>query len=210
MSPPPVDRVTRVLLLRHAETSAPHLFHGAESDVGLGEEGHRQAERVAGFLAGLAPAAVYCSAMRRACETAAPIARACGFEAPIRVAALHERRMGTLSGVEIEAHRERIAADRRLWQAGDLHAAHEGGESYLQIRDRVVGPFEALARAHPGQTIVVVAHGMVIRVLLTALVDGYTLDHFDRVAIRHVAVNRLRFEHATGRWFAEELDVDAG
>ena len=38
---------TRVLLLRHAETATPHLFHGAESDVGLSERGRRQADAVA-------------------------------------------------------------------------------------------------------------------------------------------------------------------
>ena len=29
---------TRILLLRHAEIAAPDLFHGAESDIGLGLE----------------------------------------------------------------------------------------------------------------------------------------------------------------------------
>ncbi|MBV8382979.1 MAG: histidine phosphatase family protein, partial [Planctomycetaceae bacterium] len=61
---------TRVLLLRHAETSAPDRFHGAESDVGLGERGRRQAEAVAEILAAEGPDALYSSAMRRALETA--------------------------------------------------------------------------------------------------------------------------------------------
>ena len=43
---------TRVLLLRHAETATPDRFHGAESDVGLGARGLRQAALVAQHLAG--------------------------------------------------------------------------------------------------------------------------------------------------------------
>src|SRR5437016_3429128 len=39
---------TRVLLLRHAETADPTIFHGAESDVGLSERGRRQADELAG------------------------------------------------------------------------------------------------------------------------------------------------------------------
>ena len=35
---------------RHAETSAPDRFHGAESDIGLSEFGARQAERLAEYL----------------------------------------------------------------------------------------------------------------------------------------------------------------
>ena len=51
----PDPPVTRVLLLRHAETAAPDRFHGAESDVDLGDRGSRQAEAVAPGLAGDGP-----------------------------------------------------------------------------------------------------------------------------------------------------------
>src|SRR5207248_7196830 len=87
------DDPTRVLLLRHAETAAPHLFHGAESDVGLSERGHWEAAAIAPILAQEKPVAVISSAMRRAVETAEPIARACGVPLSIE-AGLHERRIG--------------------------------------------------------------------------------------------------------------------
>src|SRR4051794_5459463 len=88
---------TRVLLLRHAESSDPSVFHGAESDVGLSERGRRQADAVAGYLAARRPDAVVSSAMRRALDTAGPIARACGLGLLVEPA-LHERRVGALSG----------------------------------------------------------------------------------------------------------------
>src|SRR5512135_1648752 len=88
----------RILLLRHAETAAPHLFHGAESDVALSARGREQAVAVAAALAARRPAAVYSSGLRRACETAEAIARACGLQVRV-IGALHERRMGPLSGV---------------------------------------------------------------------------------------------------------------
>ncbi len=44
-------RGTRLLLVRHAETSAPDLFHGAESDVGLSAWGAQQSEQVGRALA---------------------------------------------------------------------------------------------------------------------------------------------------------------
>src|SRR5262245_59766453 len=88
---------TRVLLLRHAESANPTIFHGAESDVGLSERGRRQAEAVAAVLAARRPDRLISSAMRRARETAAPIATACGLPVQIEPA-LHERRVGALSG----------------------------------------------------------------------------------------------------------------
>ena len=81
---------TRVLLLRHGETSNPNVFHGAESDIGLSERGRRQAEAVAPLLAAHTPAAIISSAMRRARETAASIAAACGLSVLIEPQ-LHER-----------------------------------------------------------------------------------------------------------------------
>ncbi len=83
---------TRVLLLRHAESANPLIFHGAESDVGLSERGWRQAKVIAPVLAAQTPDVLISSAMRRARETAQPIARACGL--PVRIEAdLHERRV---------------------------------------------------------------------------------------------------------------------
>ena len=193
---------TRVLLLRHAETAEPGRFHGAESDVGLGPWGHRQAELVAQELARLQPSALYCSAMRRAVETAAPIARVCGLE-PTIVTSLHERRMGPLSGVLREAGLAAYEEAKLRWRAGELAYTHQGGESYLDIRDRVVPAFRELVGRHPGEAIVVVAHGVVIRVLLTSLLDGYGPHDFDRIGIANCGVNDLRWDGA--RWRAASL-----
>src|SRR5262249_51447792 len=116
---------TRVLLLRHAETAAPELFHGAESDIGLGPRGREQALAVAQPLAAVRPDVLYCSAMRRALETAAPIGRACGIE-PQLVESLHERRMGPLSGLSRQAGTDAYEEAKRRWMAGDLDHTHPG------------------------------------------------------------------------------------
>jgi len=194
---------TRVLLLRHAETAAPDRFHGAESDIPLGERGHEQAVAAGLAIARLAPDALYCSSMLRARQTAGPIGTASGLE-PAIVPDLHERRMGPLSGLTLAEGWDAYTRDMGRWKAGDLDAAHEGGESYAQIRDRVVPAFTGLARRHPGGTAVVVAHGVVIRVLLTALLEGHGPGDFDRFGMGYVAVNDLRFDGET--WRAAELN----
>lgn len=196
--------VTRVLLLRHAETSAPDRFHGAESDVGLGDRGLRQAEAVARRLAVLRPGGLYSSGMRRAVETAGPIARACGLDVQI-VPDLHERRMGSLSGRLRDDGWAIYDEARRRWASGDLDHTHPGGESYADIRRRVVPAFLEMAARSPAHTAVVVAHGVVIRVLLTSLLEGYDPADFDRIAIEFVALNDLQSDN--GRWRANALDV---
>lgn len=199
----PEPTETRVLLLRHAETAAPDRFHGAESDVPLGERGWEQAAAVAPRLAALGPAALYCSGMLRARQTAEPIGVACGLRAVV-VPNLHERRMGPLSGVRLTEGWEAYTRAMDLWKRGDLDATHEGGESFAAIRDRVVPAFLGLASNHPGVTIVVVAHGIVIRVLLSCLLEGQGPADFDGFGIDFVAPNDLRFNGQA--WRAEALN----
>lgn len=195
---------TRILLARHAETAAPDRFHGAESDIGLSEWGREQAERLGRWMAGAGPSAVYSSAMRRAVDTAAPIGRACGLE-PSAIASLHERRIGGLSGVSREEGWATYAEVKARWLAGDLEVSHPGGESFADIRRRVVPILQDLARRHRGETIAVVAHGVVIRVLLISLLDQFTPADFDRIAIDFASVNDLRFDG--GSWTARALNL---
>lgn len=182
---------TRILLLRHAETSAPDRFHGCESDVGLSDRGLAQARQAATEIARVRPTALYCSALRRARETADAIAAVCGL--PPRIAPeLHERRMGPLSNTPREQSWAVYEEARRRWTAGELDHTHEGGESFAAVRDRVVPSLGAIADRHPGETVVVVAHGVVIRVLLCSLAAGLDPSRFADLPIDYVGIYALR------------------
>ncbi len=194
---------TRLLLARHAETAAPDRFHGAESDVGLSAWGATQATLLAQSLKESRPAAIYSSAMRRARDTAAYIGEACCLE-PIAIAALHERGLGSMSGSSREDGWSIYAASKERWIAGDIEHTHPGGESYADVRRRIVPVFQELAARHREETIIVVAHGVVIRVLLTSVVVGYDPSGFDRVAIDFASVNELWIEGTT--WTARKLN----
>jgi broad specificity phosphatase PhoE len=197
-------QITRILLARHAETAAPDRFHGAESDIGLSEFGARQARRLAQYLSTQGAAALYSSAMRRAVDTAQPIAVACRLE-PIPIASLHERRIGPLSGLSRDEGWAVYADSKTRWIKGDLDHTHTGGESYNDVRRRIVPILEELAVRHAGETIVVIAHGVVIRVALTSLVAGAHPSEFDRFAIDFASVNDLRFDGEA--WTTHALNV---
>lgn len=182
-----------MLLLRHAETSAPDRFHGAESDVDLGPRGREQARRIGVRLAALCPDAVVSSPMLRALQTAEAIASACGLPVEI-VPDLHERRMGSLSGWPIAEGRPTYEEAKARWISGDLDFAADSAESYAQVRDRVVPALLSAVARRPGQTLVVVTHGVVLRVLLTSLVDGLGPRDFNRLGIGYVTRNDLRFD----------------
>lgn len=185
--------MTRLYLMRHAQTADVSKFHGSESDIGLSEWGHEQSRRVARRFEGLPIAAVYSSAMTRAVDTAAPIAAALGL-VPGQVRELHERSMGALAGADRAAFRHVYTEAMDAWAGGDLDFTHETGESYRMMRDRGVPALVALLNRHRGESVVVVSHGMLIRVLLSSLVGDLPVSGLGAIKIDNVAVNELEWD----------------
>ncbi len=189
---------THVYLLRHAETSNPHVFHGAESDIGLSEKGVRQAEVIAQILAPKRPEVIVSSGMRRAKDTATPLALACSLPLQIEPE-LHERKVSSLSGMPYDGQDGIWPETVRRWMAGETQFAHADAESFDALRDRVVPAWNRLLREHAGKTLVVVAHGVVCKVLLLNLLPGWTVADWQKLGpIHNVAVSELLLED--GRW----------
>jgi 2,3-bisphosphoglycerate-dependent phosphoglycerate mutase len=190
---------TRVLLLRHGETANPLVFHGAESDVGLSQHGRMQAEAAAAALAPFAPTQITSSAMLRARETAGPIARACGLTLRIEPA-LHERAVGALSGTPTNGSDGVWPDTLQRWIDGDTGYAPPGAESFDAIRARVWPVWERLTAERRGETQVVVAHGVVCKLLLVTLLPGRGVADWRRLGpIHNVGVFELVEEGAAWR-----------
>jgi len=194
---------TQVWLLRHGETAEPYVFHGAESDVGLSERGQRRADALAPILAAHRPDVVVSSGMRRAILTATPIATAC--DRPLRIEpALHERRVGILSGTptvpEGPLWKETVAR----WEAGDLEFATEGAESLADVQRRVIPAWDRLTAEYGDRKLIVVAHGVVIRaLLLTILPEWSPTDWRKFPSVLNLAISELAGDGAG--WRANRL-----
>jgi broad specificity phosphatase PhoE len=197
--------MTVLWLTRHAETSVPTVFHGAESDVGLSELGRRQAAAAAGWYRGFGLTAVVSSAMTRARDTAAPIAAACGV--PHRIEPeLHERRVGVLSGTAFSSEGGPWPDTINRWVAGETAFTTPGAESFDQLRNRLVPAFERVADQHPGGRVLVVAHGVVCKVLLLSLLAGLGPADWLRIGrVANLAVTELTRDGGT--WAAGAMLV---
>jgi broad specificity phosphatase PhoE len=196
--------LTRVLLLRHAETMNPSVFHGAESDVDLSAYGRWQAQAVAPFLAAFGPAAVVCSAMQRARATAAPTAQLCGLALRVEPE-LHERRVGALSGTPTRVRAGPWPQTLRCWLAGDTGFAPAGAESFDAIAARVLPVWRRLTELLAGRTFVVVAHGVVCKVLQLSVLPGYSVADWRQLGpVPYVGVSELI--ESGGAWEALRLN----
>jgi 2,3-bisphosphoglycerate-dependent phosphoglycerate mutase len=192
---------TRIMLLRHAESADPTVFHGSESDIDLSERGYRQAEAIAEELRGFEPAVVVSSAMIRARKTAAAIARICRVPHEIE-AELHERRVGILSGLPFD-HGGIWSETARRWAAGETAYAHEGAESYDDVRDRTVPAWRRVVARHSGKRIAIVSHGVVCKVLIASLIPHVNWETGG--SIKNVGLNEVSLE-ADGVWRLHRLN----
>lgn len=182
---------TRVLLIRHAETSDPFVFHGAESDIGLSDRGRRQADRLASYLAARRPDVLISSNMERARHTARPVAQLCKLEVQIEPE-LHERKVGQMGGLPTGQRDGPWMETVRRWIAGDTGFTLLGAESFDEMRDRVLPVWEQVTAQHAGKTIVIIAHGAIIKALLLTIVPGRGPADWLRMGpIQNVAVNEL-------------------
>jgi broad specificity phosphatase PhoE len=142
--------------------------------------------------------------MLRARDTAEPIARACGV--PLRVEpGLHERAVGALSGTPTNGSDGVWPDTLRRWIEGDTGYAPAGAESFDAIHDRVRTIWERLTAERRGETQVIVAHGVVCKVLLVTLLPGAGVADWRRLGpIHNVGVTELVWE---GEWRAVRMNV---
>jgi alpha-ribazole phosphatase len=156
----------RLLIVRHGETpwNAAGRFQG-QRDVLLGERGRAQAAALARALEGQRIDAVYSSDLERARETAEAIAgpRALTI-VPVRQ--LREMSFGAWEGLTL-AEVQRADPERlETWHREPAATSPPGGESLIDLEDRVRVVFRDLG-AHPGdRTALIVSHAGPIRVLL--------------------------------------------
>jgi probable phosphoglycerate mutase len=180
----------RVLAIRHGETTwnVDTRIQG-QLDIGLNDTGRWQAERLAGALAEEPIRAIYASDLGRAHDTAMAISRATGV-AVTAEQGLRERHFGEFQGktfAEIEAV---LPEQARLWRTRDPAFTPTGGESLLQLRERVVATAEKLAARHAGELIVLVGHGGVMDVLYRAA-TRLDIQAPRTWALGNAAINRL-------------------
>ncbi|MDA7415602.1 histidine phosphatase family protein [Xenophilus arseniciresistens] len=164
-------QVTRLLAVRHGETAwnADGRIQG-HLDIPLNEQGLWQAGRAGAALADESIGAIYASDLQRAWQTAQAIAQAQPqppiVQADVR---LRERAFGEFEGRSFAQIETELPEDARRWRQRDPEFTPPGGgESLIQFRERVVPAAAELAARHPGQLVLLVAHGGVMDLLYRA------------------------------------------
>jgi len=175
------DAASVVLLVRHGLTPTTGIkLPGRAPGLHLSDEGRRQAEAAAERI-GKVPkiAAVYCSPITRARETAQPIGRA------VKRALRIERDLADLDIGEWTGMSLKQAARRPEWETVQRNPSSfrfPGGESFPEMQTRMTSALGRIVARHPGQIVVAVSHADPIKAAVAQAL-GTPLDLFQRIMI---------------------------
>jgi alpha-ribazole phosphatase len=183
--------LARLILVRHGETEwNKSLRYQGQSDVPLSEYGIEQAARVSDRLAGEEIDAIYSSDLSRARETAEIIASRHGRVEICQSPLLREMNFGEAEGMIFDEIKERypeIAGEFQAWRTRSPEVRAPNGESIAQLVARVARFAEKLKEHKPEETVLVVAHGGSLQVLICLLL-GIGLEHWFQVRLSNASV----------------------
>ena len=190
--------MTRIYLIRHAEAEGNLYRRGqGQYDSLITDRGRLQIQALAERFRDVAVDAVYASDLYRARLTASAIYLTHGL--PLRAEpGLREVRMGEWEdkpwGLVAREARQQLT----YFNSNDPRWTVPGGETFLELRERLVATLTRLAQQHDGETIAVVSHGMALRNCMAAIQglaieEGTKVPHCDNTGVSLV-------EYENGRW----------
>ncbi|MBC8364157.1 MAG: histidine phosphatase family protein [Actinobacteria bacterium] len=174
-----------LLIVRHARPEAETRPEGEGADPPLSGIGRLQAQATADLLAGEGEESIdhiVTSSMRRAVETAAPLALQLGLD-PELLADLEESDRHRSEYVPAEEMDDDHVIVREFLE--DRESVFGG--DYPAFRRRVTDAFDGIVEQNRGRTVAVYCHGMVMGVFLQSI-----LGYDDPFAILHDYCGILR------------------
>lgn len=184
--------MTLLTLVRHGQTdwNLDRRIQGS-TDIPLNETGRADARTAAANLAGTTHHAIYTSPLLRARETAEIISAELGLGAPVLVPGIREREFGDGEGMSVSEYMKTY---------GGWDSEVPGAETLGDVAARALQALDEIARdsrrrsTPAAESVVVVAHGGVIRSLIDH-VSGGTLP---RPGDQIVNGSAHRFEASPG------------
>jgi len=186
--------MTKIILVRHGQTEWNRIerFRG-RADVPLNETGLTQAEATGQRVAkAWQPAAIYTSPLSRSVKTAQAIAK--HFNLPVQIhPGLADIDYGDWQGLTPDEARQRWPDQIENWYNHPERARIPNGEILADLRKRAMKTVNELAEKHPGETIVLVGHTVINRIILLGVL-GLGNKRFWRIRQEPCAINIIEAE----------------
>lgn len=167
--------MTTLTILRHGETdwNLQGRMQG-QADIPLNARGLAQAQEAAQRLAGRRFDAIWSSPLSRASDTARTVAAEHGLDVHPDPR-LGELNIGSWSGLTMEECDRALPELRSLLRDGIDFRRSATGETAAEVECRALAAVRDIVAAHPDGSVLVVTHGYLTQVLVSALLGlpGY-------------------------------------
>lgn len=185
--------MTRVILIRHGLTEWNNAGrYQGQSNTDLSKDGYNQAKLLAENFPVENVDCIYSSDLKRACATAEAIARKFKLEV-ITDKAFRELDFGDWEGLTYEEINKVWPEEISNFFGAPENLSIPNGETFMQLAERSVNRLKGIISENNGKTVVVVAHGAVIRSMLATLMH-IPLHYLWSIRQDNTAVNVLRFD----------------
>lgn len=181
-----------IIFLRHgqAKNNIERILTGRTPGVPLTEKGIDQAEKAAKFLEHMNISAIYSSPIERAKHTAEIVGKHNSIDV-ITDDRLIELDMGKFTGVPYDEIFSSHGNVFMKFYNGELEIAHNGVETFSEVKKRVLGIVDHVIENHPNQNVVLVTHMDPIKAMLSTVVDLTPTNLFELI-IANASLNIFR------------------
>jgi probable phosphoglycerate mutase len=181
-----------IIFLRHgqAKNNLERILTGRTPGVPLTEKGIDQAEKAAKFLEHMNISAIYSSPIERARHTAEIVGKHNSLDVTIDDR-LIELDMGKFTGVPYDEIFNSHGNVFMKFYNGELEIAHNGVETFSEVKKRILGIVDHVIENHPDQNVVLVTHMDPIKAMLSTVVDLTPTNLFELI-IANASLNIFR------------------
>ncbi len=181
-----------IIFLRHgqAKNNIERILTGRTPGVPLTEKGIDQAEKAAKFLEHMNISAIYSSPIERAKHTAEIVGKHNSIDVTIDDR-LIELDMGKFTGVPYDEIFTSHGNVFMKFYNGELEIAHNGVETFSEVKKRILGIVDHVIEKHPDQNVVLVTHMDPIKAMLSTVVDLTPTNLFELI-IANASLNIFR------------------
>jgi alpha-ribazole phosphatase/probable phosphoglycerate mutase len=181
----------RLLLVRHGETewNRQKRFQG-QRDIPLNEFGRQQVSVLSRRLKNEAINARYTSDLSRAWETAKSISTINGELVMIKDSRLREMNFGEWEGLTWAEIREKDPSVMENWSKYLAEKGPPGGETLFRFSERILKFSEEINKTHLDETVLLVAHGGTIMVLICLLL-GHPIEKYWQFRIEKASISDI-------------------
>jgi probable phosphoglycerate mutase len=181
-----------IIFLRHgqAKNNLERILSGRTPGIPLTERGIDQAKKAAKFLEHMNISAIYSSPIERAKHTAEIVGQQTSLDVIIDDR-LIELDMGKFTGVPYDEIFTSHGNVFMKFYNGELEIAHNGVETFSEVKKRVLGIVDHVLENHPDQNVVLVTHMDPIKAMLSTVVD-LTPENLFELIIANASLNIFR------------------